>query len=124
MSFKVLVVNHDVLAPTWGALRAAGHVVVTADTPNAALDAVVAHRPDAVVLDLTATHVNQFALAHALRSTLPAGTPILVFDKEVGGANADEHDAADLVLRPPFEPTALGPLLQSLHRLRQGHRTT
>ena len=124
MPFKILVVNHDLQAPSWGVLRDAGHIVVTADTPNAALDAVALHRPDAVVLDLAATFGNQLALARALRTTLPEGTPIVVLDEHVGGLTLDDRGSADLVLRPPFEPAAIGPLLQSIHNLRRAHRTT
>jgi len=118
MAFKILVVNSDISSATWSALLEEGHAVVIADTPNAALDAAVAHRPDAVVLDLAATLINQFALARALRTTLPAGTPILVLDQAVERSRSDDLGGADLVLCPPFQPAALVPLLASIQKLK------
>lgn len=120
MSLSIVVVHHAVRRDAWWtALRDQGHSIVTADTPNAALDAVAGHPPDIVVLDLDAAPVNQFALARALRASLPARTSILVLSGTGQPATAQDHTAVDLVLDPPIGPAALGPILHSLQQLRR-----
>src|ERR1700759_5209032 len=106
--------------PAWDTLRSAGNHVVAANTPNLALDLVMSHKPDVVVLDLSQTHVNQFALARVIRANLPTTTPIVVLSSAPGPSTPDEASAVDLVLRPPLEVELLGGLLRLLHDQRAG----
>jgi CheY-like chemotaxis protein len=107
-------------APAWDTLRSAGNHIVAANTPNLALDLVLKHKPDVVVLDLSQTHVNQFALARVIRASVPTTTPIVVLSSAPGHLMHDEHSVVDLVLRPPIEVELLGGLLRLLHEQRRG----
>jgi CheY-like chemotaxis protein len=118
----ILLVRDDPAhVPAWDTLRGEGNHVVAASTPNLALDLVLKHKPDVVVLDLSQTHVNQFALARVIRASLPATTPIVVLSSTPGHSMHDEASVVDMVLRPPLEVELLGGLLRLLHDRRRGN---
>ena len=116
----ILLVRDDPShVPGWDRVRDEGNHVVAASTPNLALDLALTHKPDVVVLDLSRTSVNQFALARVIRATLPPTTPIIVLSSTPAHLIYEESSIVDLILRPPLEVELLGGLLRLLHGQRR-----
>jgi two-component system response regulator MtrA len=95
-------------------LELEGFEVTVAATTDEALDAVRAHRPDVVLLDV---HLGSHE-THGLRAHLRAdGIPVALV---TGSADVDEYrDAADAVLSKPFSPQALVELARRLARVNE-----
>jgi len=116
---KVLVVEDDpaVRSSLERSLSVEGHEVVTAADGEAGLAAVTAHRPDAVVLDLSLPRLHGLEVCRRIRA---AGddVPILVLTArgsvEDRGAGLDA--GADDYLAKPFAPAEPAARVRSLLR--------
>lgn len=91
-------------------LRHAGYEVLEANDGARGIEAVLEHRPDAVVLDLMMPNVDGFEVLKILRADpVSSDVPVLVLTAD---ALSDDHRhcyelGADDVITKPFVPEAL-----------------
>src|SRR5918995_3106406 len=117
----ILVVDDDAkivrLVRTY--LERDGFMVVTAADGSAALEAIEAHRPALVVLDLMLPELDGRAVIRAVRRDDEAGpTPILVLSARSSTIDriAGLEDGADDYLPKPFSPAELVLRVKSILR--------
>src|SRR2546430_9885789 len=109
MARTVLVVDDDpkIVALVRAYLVNAGYDVVTAHDGREALDAVAAHRPALVVLDLMLPELDGLEVTRRVRET--SDVPIVMLTAR--GATADRvrglRQGADDYLPKPFAPSEL-----------------
>jgi DNA-binding response OmpR family regulator len=100
-------------------LRGEGHHVSIAPDGAAATSLAYRVQPDIVLLDLGLPDADGHDLARALRSRLPATTPIMAV---TGQRNACLTEGMDLLLHKPIPAEQFGALVKYVHLLRDKHR--
>ena len=119
----VLVVDDDpkILLGIRVALETDGHRVVTAADGRAALAAVVAHDPDAVVLDLTMPLLDGIGVCTALRAAADPVPIIMLTARDRSAQRIEGLDAgADDYLGKPFDLAEVEARLRALVRRAKG----
>ena len=126
MKAKILVVEDDanILLGLEEVLRSEGHAVTVCRRGDRALEAVQAHQPDLLILDVMLPGLNGYDVCRQLRSRDPA-LPVLMLT-----AKSQEMDkviglqlGADDYLTKPFGVRELIARIQALLR-RRGHGRT
>jgi DNA-binding response OmpR family regulator len=117
----ILVVDDDpkIVQLVRAYLERDGFTVVTAGDGRAALDAIAAHDPELIVLDLMLPEIDGMAVAHRVREE--SDVPILILSAR--GSVADRihgiAEGADDYLPKPFSPAELAIRVKAI--LRRGH---
>jgi len=93
---EMLVVddNHDAAFTTAQLLRHAGHEVRTAHSGLEALDAALAHRPDAILLDLGLPEIDGYEVARRLRRQ-PGFEDVILIAVSGYGQESDKQRSAE-----------------------------
>jgi CheY-like chemotaxis protein len=93
---EMLVVddNHDAAFTTAQLLRHAGHEVRTAHSGLEALDAALAHRPDAILLDLGLPEIDGYGVARRLRRQ-PGFEDVILIAVSGYGQESDKQRSAE-----------------------------
>lgn len=92
MSVKVLVMDdeQDTLNMLAMTLRYAGYDVVTADTGQKTLELAVAHKPEAIILDVMMPDFSGIEVLKRLKLLLPALPPVIFLSASIRHADRDE----------------------------------
>ena len=117
--------NADIRKLAARSLRRAGHTVVETADGREALDAVRAHRPDAVVTDVDMPRMTGLELSAAIRADPDLKhTPVLVVSGSIELHDVRAAEAGvTAVLGKPYAPPELLQHLDELlaHPSRHGH---
>jgi DNA-binding response OmpR family regulator len=121
---RILVVEDD---PVYAefitmVLRGAGHEVAEATTGAAARGHVVAHTPDAVILDLGLPDESGYELARALRARLAGAVIILLTADLFPHLDRAESVGIDIVLSKPVEADLVTGMIDHIRARRQRKR--
>jgi len=105
---SVMVVDDDadVRAFVVGALEAAGHKVIQADTAAAGLELLRQQRPDVLITDFAMPGMNGAEFAARARDRLP-DLPILVISGYADSEALERANASARILRKPFRADQL-----------------
>ena len=101
-------------------LELEGHEVLLADNGHLALDAIRAHRPEVVLLDVMMPEMDGFQVCEAVRADAEiADTPIVFVSARVQQGDLDRGYAigADAYITKPFDPVDL---IETVARLAVG----
>lgn len=101
--------------------RAGGAVVAAVGDGGAAVDAVRAHDPDLVILDVSMPGMSGLEACAAIRAHSPT-VPVIMLSAAVHAAAVQAGIAAgaDLYLEKPFSPRALAERIRALLTARYG----
>jgi len=98
-------------------LRADGYAVLSAASGSAAIDAVLAHAPDLVLLDVMMPDMDGFDVARRLKSqTATQAIPLVIVTAldDVGSAKRLAAVGVEAMLRKPIDRWELKALLKKL----------
>jgi two-component system OmpR family response regulator len=118
---RILVVEDDPVYAEFVTmvLRGAGHDVAHATTGALAREAVRAHTPDAVVLDLVLPDESGYDLARALRELLPAAVILLLTADLFPQLDRAEAAGIDIVLSKPVEADLVTGMIDHIRARRR-----